>query len=149
MTTVCAHHIFEEIRLKCIVAQDIFDHNDKTFSTAEYLWTTWKAPAVTSKYLKHQFYKHPSTITGMAHHLAKNHVTHDDSLASKDTLMEKTVAKIDKTTSTADQVTSSAEKSVTAIVKSLHNVIFRLDQLEVDRNTLQENEQCCAGGNPP
>lgn len=149
MTTVCVRRLFEEIHSERVVARDIFDHNDKAFSTAKYLWATWKAHAVMSKYLKHQFYEHPSIAAVLARHLADNHVKHDDSLASKVSSLGKSITKIEKAAVGADQAASTAEKSISALEKSLRNVISRLDRLESEKNKFQKNEQRRNGGITP
>jgi hypothetical protein len=42
-----------------------------------------------AKYLKHQFYKHPSIAAVLAHHLADNYVEPDDNVSSKIKEVEK------------------------------------------------------------
>jgi hypothetical protein len=66
-----------------IVARDIFDQKDPEFTTAKYLWATWRAHSVMQQYLKHQFYEHPSISAVLARHLADNYVKPDDAQASK------------------------------------------------------------------
>jgi len=83
MTTVCVRRIFEEIHSERVIAKDVYDQSDKDFTTARFLWATWKAHTVMSKYLKHQFYEHPSIAAVLARHLADNYVKPDESLSSK------------------------------------------------------------------
>ena len=59
MTAVCVRCIFEEIHSERAVARDMYDQQDPTFTTAKFLWATWKAHHVMGSYLKHQFYEHP------------------------------------------------------------------------------------------
>jgi hypothetical protein len=48
MTSVCVRRIFEELYSESVVARDVYGQN---FTTAKYLWATWKAHAVMEKYL--------------------------------------------------------------------------------------------------
>jgi hypothetical protein len=89
MTSVCVRRIFEEIHAERVVARDGYDHNDIGFTTAKILWATWKAHGVMDKYIKHQFYEHPSMAAVLARHLADNYIKPDDSLSSKLQLLEK------------------------------------------------------------
>lgn len=43
MTSVCVHRIFEEIHSERVVARDMYDQQDPTFTTAKFFWATWKA----------------------------------------------------------------------------------------------------------
>jgi hypothetical protein len=54
-STVCVRRIFEEIHSERITVKDVYDQADKDFTTARFLWETWKAHTVMAKYLKHQF----------------------------------------------------------------------------------------------
>jgi len=89
MTSVCMRRIFEEIHSEHVIAKDVYDQSDRDFSTARFLWATWKAHAVMAKYLKHQFYEHPSIAAVLAHHLADNYVKPDDNVSSKVKDLEK------------------------------------------------------------
>lgn len=91
MTSVCVRRIFEEIHAERVIARDGYDHNDIQFTTSKILWATWKAHGVMEKYLKHQFYEHPSVAAVLARHLADNYVKPDDALSTKFTLLEKSV----------------------------------------------------------
>ncbi len=66
MTTVCVRRIFEEIHSEHVIAKDVYDQSNKDFTTAHSLWATWKAHNVMAKYLKHQFYEHPSISAVLA-----------------------------------------------------------------------------------
>jgi hypothetical protein len=81
--SVCVRRIFEELYSERVVARDIYDQKDPTFTTAKYLWATWKAHAVMERYLRHQIYEHPSISAVLARHLADNYVKPDDAQASK------------------------------------------------------------------
>jgi hypothetical protein len=83
MTSVCVRRIFEEIHSERVIAKDVYDQVDKDFTTARFLWATWKAHTVMAKYLKHQFYEHPSIAAVLARHLADNYVKPDDNISSK------------------------------------------------------------------
>jgi hypothetical protein len=83
MTTVCVRRIFEEIHSERIIAKDVYDQADKDFTTARFLWATWKAHTVMARYLKHQFYEHPSIAAVLARHLADNYVKPDEHLGAK------------------------------------------------------------------
>jgi len=83
MTAVCVRHIFEELYSERVIARDIYVQRDPQFTAAKYLWATWKAHSVMEKYLRHQFYEHPSISAVLARHLADNYVKPDDSLHSK------------------------------------------------------------------
>lgn len=89
MTSVCVRRVFEEIHAERVIARDGYDHNNIDFTTAKMLWATWKAHAVMDKYMKHQFYEHPSVAAVLARHLADNYVKPDDSQGAKITLLEK------------------------------------------------------------
>jgi hypothetical protein len=71
-----------------VVALDVYDQQGPDFTTAKYLWATWKAHAVMEKYLHHQFYEHPSISAVLACHLADNYVKPDDSQSSKIKVLE-------------------------------------------------------------
>jgi len=43
ITSVCVQRVFESLHSERIVAKDILDQSDADFSTAKYLWATWKA----------------------------------------------------------------------------------------------------------
>lgn len=83
MTAECVRRIFEELYSERVVARDVYDQRDPEFTTAKYLWATWKAHAVMEKYLRHQFYEHPSISAVLARHLADNYVKPDDSHGTK------------------------------------------------------------------
>jgi len=83
MTSVCVRRIFEELYSERVVARDVYDQKDPDFTTAKYLWATWKAHAVMEKYLRHQFYEHLAISAVLARHLADNYVKPDDSQGTK------------------------------------------------------------------
>jgi hypothetical protein len=83
MTAVCVWQIFEELYSERVVARDVYDQGDLSFTTGKYLWATWKAHSVMTKYLRHQFYEHPSISAVLARHLADNYVKPDDSQGAK------------------------------------------------------------------
>jgi hypothetical protein len=83
MTSVCVRKIFEELYSERVVARDVYDQKDPDFTTAKYLWATWKAHAVMEKYLRHQFYEHPAISAVLAWHLADNYVKPDGSHGHK------------------------------------------------------------------
>jgi hypothetical protein len=83
MTSVCVRGIFEELYLERVVARDVYDQKDPDFTTAKFLWATWKAHAVMDKYLQHQFYEHPAISAVLARHLADNYVKPDDNQGQK------------------------------------------------------------------
>jgi hypothetical protein len=89
MTAVSVRRIFEEIHSERVVACDIYDFKDSTFLAAKFLWATWKAHQVMERYIKHQFYEHPSIAAVLAWHLADNYIKPDDALASKLTTLDK------------------------------------------------------------
>jgi hypothetical protein len=83
MTAVCICRIFEELYSERVIAHDVYDQGNPTFTAAKYLWATWRAHSVMEKYLCHQFYEHPSISAVLARHLADNYVKPDDAQASK------------------------------------------------------------------
>ncbi len=89
MTSVSVRRVFEEIHSERVVARDIYDQKNTEFTTAKFLWATWKAHVVMERCIKHQFYEHPAIAAVLAHHLADNYVKPDDALASKLTLLDK------------------------------------------------------------
>jgi hypothetical protein len=89
MTAVSVRCVFEEIHSERVVARDCYDYKDSTFSAAKFLWATWKAQQVMDRYIKHQFYEHPSIAAVLARHLADNYVKPDDTIAHKLTKLEK------------------------------------------------------------
>ncbi len=99
MTSVSVRRVFEDIHSERVVARDIYDAADKEFTTAKFLWATWKAHVVMDRYIKHQFYEHPAIAAVLARHLADNYVKPDDAVTSRLTSMEKTlktlVARVD------------------------------------------------------
>jgi hypothetical protein len=99
MTAVSVRRIFEELHSERVVARDVYDQSDKDFSTARFLWATWKAHVVMASYLKHQFYEHPSIAAVLARHLADNYVKPDEAMGSKLKDLEKAMktysAKVD------------------------------------------------------
>lgn len=89
MTSVCVRRIFEELYSEWVVARDIYDQKDPDFTTAKYLWATWKAHPVMERYLRHQFYEHPAISAVLARHLADNYVKPDESQGAKLKSLEK------------------------------------------------------------
>jgi hypothetical protein len=89
MTAVSARRVFEEIHSERVVARDIYDYKDNTFSTAKFLWATFKAHSVMDRYIKHQFYEHPAIAAVLARHLADNYVKPDDALVTKLNTLDK------------------------------------------------------------
>jgi hypothetical protein len=82
-TAVCVRRIFEELYSERVIARDIYDQKSPDFTTAKYLWAAWKAHGEMDKYLRHQFYEHPSISAVLSRHLADNYVKPDDAQASK------------------------------------------------------------------
>jgi hypothetical protein len=91
MTAVCVRRIFEELYSERVIARDIYDQKDPDFTAAKYLWATWKAHAIMEKYLRHQFYEHPSISAMLAHHLADNYVKPDDTQGAKIKALESSI----------------------------------------------------------
>lgn len=89
MTSVSVRRIFEEIHSERVVARDIYDQKNTEFTTAKFLWATWKAHIVMERYIKHQFYEHPAIAAVLARHLADNYVKPDDALATKLSSLDK------------------------------------------------------------
>jgi hypothetical protein len=89
MMAVSFRRVFEEIHSEWVVARDIYDYKDSTFSTAKFLWATWKAHMVMERYIKHQFYEHPAIAAVLARHLADNYVKPDDALSNKLSTLDK------------------------------------------------------------
>jgi hypothetical protein len=95
MTAVCVRRIFEELYSERVVARDVYDQGNPSFTTSKYLWATWKAHAVMDKYLRHQFYEHPSISAVLARHLADNYVKPDDSHGSKIKALEAKIRELE------------------------------------------------------
>jgi hypothetical protein len=95
MTAVCVRRIFEELYSERVVARDVYDQGNPSFTTSKYLWATWKAHTVMSKYLRHQFYEHPSISAVLARHLADNYVKPDDSHGAKIKALENRVQQLE------------------------------------------------------
>jgi len=95
MTAVCVRRIFEELYSERVVARDVYDQGNPSFTTSKYLWATWKAHAVMNKYLRHQFYEHPSISAVLARHLADNYVKPDDSQGSKIKALEAMIRQLE------------------------------------------------------
>ncbi len=114
MTAVSVRRIFEEIHSERVIARDIYDYKDLTFSTSKFLWATWKAHQVMDRYIKHQFYEHPSIPAVLAHHLADNYVKPDDALANKvhsaDKAHQALVSRVDTLTTRLNALASVKEK---------------------------------------
>jgi len=100
MTAVCVRRIFEELYSEHVVARGVYDQGNLTFTTSKFLWATWKAHAVMGKYLRHQFYEHPSISAVLARHLADNYVKPDDSQAAKIKSLENQVKQLDSSLKT-------------------------------------------------
>jgi hypothetical protein len=100
MTAVCVRRIFEELYSERVVARDVYDQANPTFTTGKYLWATWKAHAVMARYLKHQFYEHPSISAVLARHLADNYVKPDDAQGTKIKALENQIKHLETTQST-------------------------------------------------
>lgn len=94
MTAVCVRRIFEELYSERVIARDGYDQKDQEYTTARYLWATWKAHAVMEKYLRHQFYEHPSISAVLARQLAENYVKPDDTQGAKIKALETAVQKL-------------------------------------------------------
>jgi hypothetical protein len=73
----------QRVYSKRVVARDVHNQGYPAFTTAKYLWATWKAHAVMGKYLHHQFYEHPSISAVLARHLANNFLKPDDTQGTK------------------------------------------------------------------
>lgn len=95
MTAVCVRRIFEELYSERVVARDVYDQGNPSFTTSKYLWATWKAHSVMNKYLRHQFYEHPSISAVLARHLADNYVKPDDSQGSKIKALEAMIRQLE------------------------------------------------------
>jgi hypothetical protein len=87
MTAVCDRRIFEELYLEWVVAQDVYDQANK-------------AHAVMNRYLKHQFYEHPSISAVLARHLADNYVKPDDAQGTKSKALENQLKQLETSQST-------------------------------------------------
>lgn len=95
MMAVCVRHIFEELYSERVVARDVYDQGNPSFTTAKYLWATWRAHSVMEKYLCHQFYEHPSISAVLARHLADNYVKPDDSQGAKIKALEAKITQLE------------------------------------------------------
>jgi hypothetical protein len=113
MTSVCVRRIFEELYSERVVARGVYNQKDPDFTTAKYLWATWKAHAVMEKYLRHQFYEHPAISAVLARHLADNYVKPDDSHGNKLKTLEAQV----KALETAHQTLQSKYDSLRVAVQ--------------------------------
>jgi len=122
MTAVCVRRIFEELYSERVVARDVYDQGNPSFTTGKYLWATWKAHSVMTKYLRHQFYEHPSISAVLARHLADNYVKPDDMQATK---------------------IKSLESQVKALEGSLQTLQSRYDTLRVagDKTKTEQTEK--------
>ena len=80
-----------ELYSERVIARDIYDQKDPDFTAAKYLWATWKAHAIMEKYLRHQFYEHPSILAVLARHLADNYVKPDDTQGAKIKALESSI----------------------------------------------------------
>lgn len=119
MTSVCVQRIFEEQYSERVVARDVYDQGNPTFTTAKYLWATWRAHSVMDRYLRHRFYEHPSISAVLAHHLADNYVKPDDSQVAKIKALELQM------------------KSLEAIHKNLQS---KYDALRVERDKAEKGK---------
>lgn len=144
--SVCVRQIFEALHSERIVARDILDQLDADFSTAKYLWATWKAHNVMSGYLKSRFYKHQSITAVISWHLADNFVKPDDSLSNKVTTLEKSIDKLTKSVSSIESSVSSSDKALSALDKQMKGIQTKLDCLE---QCLANNERPQAGAGTP
>ena len=97
MTSVSVRRVFEEMHSERVVARDGYDQSDQEFSTAKFLWATFKAHSVMAKYLKHQFYEHPAIAAVLARHLADNYVKPDNTHEVRIKELEKSLAEMRKT----------------------------------------------------
>ena len=95
MTAVCIRQIFKELYSERVVAWDVYDQGNPSFTTGKYLWATWKAHSVMSKYLRHQFYEHPSISAVLAWHLADNYVKPDDAQGMKIKALEEKIKQLE------------------------------------------------------
>lgn len=96
MTSVSVRRIFEEMHSERVVARDGYDQTDREFSTAKFLWATFKAHSIMAKYLKHQFYEHPAIAAVLAHHLADNYVKPDNTHDARIKELEKSLQTIQR-----------------------------------------------------
>jgi hypothetical protein len=95
MTAVCVRRTFKELYLERVVARDMYGQGNPSFTTGKYLWATWKAHSVMSKYLRHQFYEHPSISAVLAWHLADNYVKPDDAQGMKIKALEEKIKQLE------------------------------------------------------
>jgi hypothetical protein len=146
ITSICVRRIFEALHSERIVARDILDQSDADFSTAKYLWATWKAHGVMSGYLKSRFYEHQSITAVISRHLADNFVKPDDSVSSKVSTLEKSIDKITKSVSSVESSITSSGKAILALDKQMKGMQTKIDRLE---QRLAKNERPRAGAGAP
>jgi len=100
ITCVSVRRIFEDIHAVRVSARDIRDISDASYTTAQYMWATFKAHEVMEDYMKRQFYEHPSVSAVLARHLASNHLKPDDKVEARVKRLEedwkKLATKVDK-----------------------------------------------------
>jgi hypothetical protein len=125
MTSVCVRRIFEEMYSERVVARDVYDQGNPTFTAAKFLWATWKAHSVMERYLRHQFYEHPSISAVLARHLADNYVKPDDSQAQR---------------------IKSLENQVKALETNLKHLQSKYDTIRVAKDNAAKNDNTAKNG---
>jgi hypothetical protein len=134
------------------VARDVYNQKDLGFTTAKYLWATWKVHTVKEKYLRHQFYEHPSISAVLACHLADNYVKPDDAQASKIKALEALLKTLQTKVDTL-QMTMNNFPTIAPICKeeehdtpslSLPQFIPQVQE-EFTHRTQHEDETVCFG----
>jgi len=133
MTSVCVRRIFEELYSERVVARDVYDQKDPDFTTAKFLWATWKAHAVMARYLRHQFYEHPAISAVLACHLADNYVKPDDSHGNKLKSLEERIKSLESTNQTLQSNYDTLRVEL-GKVKQQHNQLHPAKEVNLNTN---------------
>jgi uncharacterized coiled-coil protein SlyX len=130
ITSVCVRCVFESLHSERIIAKDILDQSDADFSTAKYLWATWKAHGIMAGYLRTRFYEHPAITAVISRHLADNYVKPDDTHGTKISALEKQLEKQTKTIATIEAHQKECDKSVSTTEKTIKGMQAKLDRID-------------------
>ena len=111
----------------------MYDQKDPDFTTAKFLWATWKAHAVMARYLRHQFYEHPAISAVLARHLADNYVKLDDSHGNKLKSLEKRIKSLESTNQTLQSNYDTLRVEL-GKVKQQHNQLHPAKEVNLNTN---------------
>jgi hypothetical protein len=106
--------IFEDLQSARISACNVQDFEDAVFTTASFIYATFKCHDVMEAYVKHQFHAHPHVSSVITRHLAANFVkpeqSQDSKLSSFETKVNAPSSKVDSYVSKVELLVSKEKE---------------------------------------